>query len=173
MHTDMPGACAHTHTCTCMFTPGIPGPPRRAHLVNLANTWAHTWLSHIPRVLVPLACVRRGPIDPIPHHLPAPLASQTSSGSPLGFHHFLLGTQRAEPWRVKRVNQSRRGVPGLAMKLASPFSGALGHGLQCWGCPSFACGFWFDGETFLGAISQSKYDPTSAAYWLGVLGLDI
>lgn len=59
------------------------------------------------------------------------------------------------------------------MKLASPFSGALGHGLQCWGCPSFACGFWFDGENFLGAISQSKYDPTSAAYWLGVLGLDI
>lgn len=139
----------HTHTRTCMFTPGIPGPPRRAHLVNLANTWAHTWLSHIPGVPVPLACVSQGlklclGIDPTPHHLPAPLPSQ----APMALHWASIIS--CQVLREQNPGESRESTnpggsnwPGYEVGL--PFSGALGHhGLQCWGCPSFACGFWFD-----------------------------
>ena len=115
VHTDMPGA--HTR----ILKPSIPGPPRRAHLVNLANTWAHTWLGHIPTVLGARGTCQAGPKAPSPQGshpilFPAPLASQTSSCPPLGFHQFLPGTQRAGPWGVKR-QPVPEGSTGLAVKV--------------------------------------------------------
>lgn len=56
-HTHRHSRCTHM----CMLTLSTPGPPRRAHLVNLANTWAHTWLRHVATILGVLGMCQAGP----------------------------------------------------------------------------------------------------------------
>ena len=81
----MPGVCTHSHTHTPvrMLTPSTSSPPRRAHLVNLAKTWVHTWLRHIPTDLGSPGLCLAGP-EALSRHGSHPLASPASiySASP-------------------------------------------------------------------------------------------
>ena len=132
--------CAHTHTLTHTHT----------------HSWAHAHTKHIwptkegtpgksgKNLGAQLA--QAHPTDPgspglwlagpeaLSRHRSHPLASPASiystsppRPSPPGLQHFLPGIHTAGPCPVKGVNKSRRGARGLAVKMASPSSGALGH----------------------------------------------
>ena len=81
----MPGAGTHTrthtHTHKHMLTPSTSGPPRKAHLVNLAKTWVHTWLRHIPTVLGSLGTCLAGP-EALSRHRSHPRSAPSSSRFP-------------------------------------------------------------------------------------------
>ena len=122
MHTDMPGA---QHTC--MLTPSTPGPPRRAHLVILAKTWAHTWFRHILSVPGSLGMCQAGP-KALSRHRSRPRSAPSSSCSP-NFQWALSHPARYSYSRTLRSHVSQHiweGSTWAGCEGGLPFSGALG-----------------------------------------------
>lgn len=130
-HTHTPHTHAHTH----VLTPSTSGPPRRAHLVNLAETWAHIWFRHNPTVQGSPGMCLAGPEAPSGHRShprSGPSYScfpnlQVLSPGPPSFparysHSRTLGSQESQQMREGSLWPGREcGLPLLWG------TGALGH----------------------------------------------